>query len=114
MNVSSFVGARTLNNCDAALQQRFRSEDITEEELSGLMEQFVAQAKKGEHKKGGWPDSAYGTSKTGLTVRAPRFVEIHFLSRRHSSFIRVFLCLQVLSMIHARRLSRERPSDGVT
>uniref|UniRef100_G3PBT1 carbonyl reductase (NADPH) n=1 Tax=Gasterosteus aculeatus aculeatus TaxID=481459 RepID=G3PBT1_GASAC len=86
VNVSSFVGARTLNNCDAALQQRFRSEDITEEELSGLMEQFVAQAKKGEHKKGGWPDSAYGTSKTGLTV---------------------------LSMIHARRLSKERPSDGI-
>ncbi|KAM8859621.1 carbonyl reductase [NADPH] 1 isoform 1-T2 [Spinachia spinachia] len=86
VNVSSFVGARTLNNCEAALQQRFRSEDITEEELTGLMEQFVAQAKRGEHKKGGWPDTAYGTSKTGLTV---------------------------LSMIHARRLSKERPSDGI-
>ncbi|XP_034407638.1 carbonyl reductase [NADPH] 1 [Cyclopterus lumpus] len=86
VNVSSFVGARTLNKCTPALQQRFRSEDIAEEELVGLMEQFVEQAKRGEHEKGGWPDSAYGTSKTGLTV---------------------------LSMIHARRLSKERPNDGI-
>ncbi|KAM6922268.1 carbonyl reductase [NADPH] 1 [Lycodopsis pacificus] len=86
VNVSSFVGARTLNKCNTALQQRFRSEDISEEELTGLMEQFVDQAKKGEHEKGGWPDTAYGTSKTGLTV---------------------------LSMIHARRVSKERPNDGI-
>ncbi|XP_031697052.1 carbonyl reductase [NADPH] 1 [Anarrhichthys ocellatus] len=86
VNVSSFVGALTLNKCNAALQQRFRSEDISEEELTGLMEQFVDQAKKGEHQKGGWPGTAYGTSKTGLTV---------------------------LSMIHARRLSKERPDDGI-
>lgn len=69
MNVSSFVGSRTLNQCSPALQQRFRSEDITEEELVGLMEQFVEKAKKGEHKDAGWPETAYGVSKTGLTVR---------------------------------------------
>ncbi|XP_031171846.1 carbonyl reductase [NADPH] 1 [Sander lucioperca] len=86
VNVSSFVGSRTLNKCSAALQQRFRSEDITEEELVGLMQQFVDLAKKGEHQKGGWPDTAYGTSKTGLTT---------------------------LSMILARRLSKERPNDGI-
>ncbi|KAF3841730.1 hypothetical protein F7725_023681 [Dissostichus mawsoni] len=86
VNVSSFVGARTLNKCSAALQQRFRSDDITEEELTGLMEQFVDLAKKGEHEKGGWANSAYGTSKTGLTV---------------------------LTMIHARRLTKERPHDGI-
>ncbi|XP_049455902.1 carbonyl reductase [NADPH] 1-like [Epinephelus fuscoguttatus] len=86
VNVSSFVGSRTLNQCSPALQQRFRSEDITEEELVGLMQQFVDQTKKGEHKKGGWPDTAYGTSKTGVTT---------------------------LSMILARRLSKERPNDGI-
>nr|ACQ58769.1 Carbonyl reductase [Anoplopoma fimbria] len=86
VNVSSFVGSRALNKCKPALQQRFRSEDITEEELVGLMEQFVEQAKSGEHEKGGWPDTAYGMSKTGLTT---------------------------LSMIHARRLSKERPKDGI-
>ncbi|XP_068424057.1 carbonyl reductase [NADPH] 1 [Clinocottus analis] len=86
VNVSSFVGSSTLNKCTPALQQRFRSDDITEEELAGLMQQFVQQAQRGEHGKGGWPDTAYGTSKTGLTV---------------------------LSMIHARRLSKERPNDGI-
>ncbi|XP_041803198.1 carbonyl reductase [NADPH] 1 [Chelmon rostratus] len=86
VNVSSFVGSRALNSCSPALQQRFRSEDITEEELVALMQRFVDEAKKGEHKQGGWPDTAYGTSKTGVTT---------------------------LSMILARRLSKERPNDGI-
>uniref|UniRef100_UPI003AAEC371 carbonyl reductase [NADPH] 1 n=1 Tax=Centroberyx gerrardi TaxID=166262 RepID=UPI003AAEC371 len=86
VNVSSFVGSRTLNNCSPALQERFRSEDLSEEELVGLMEQFVEEAKKGEHKQKGWPDTAYGVSKTGLTT---------------------------LSMILARRLSKERPGDQI-
>ncbi|XP_035519263.1 carbonyl reductase [NADPH] 1 [Morone saxatilis] len=86
VNVSSFVGSRTLNQCSPELQQRFRSEDITEEELVGLMQQFVDKAKKGEHKHGGWPETAYGVSKTGLTT---------------------------LSMILARRLSKERRNDGI-
>lgn len=71
MNVSSFVGVRTLNQCSPALQERFRSEDITEEELVGLMQRFVDEAKRGEHKQGGWPETAYGVSKTGLTVTLP-------------------------------------------
>lgn len=86
VNVSSYVGSRTLNQCSPALQQRFRSDDITEEELVGLMQRFVDQTKKDEHKQGGWPETAYGVSKTGLTT---------------------------LSMILARRLSRERPNDGI-
>lgn len=68
VNVSSFVGVRTLNQCSPALQERFRSEDITEQELVGLMQRFVDEAKRGEHKQGGWPDTSYGVSKTGLTV----------------------------------------------
>eukprot|EP00066_Takifugu_rubripes_P002200 XP_003963969.1 PREDICTED: carbonyl reductase [NADPH] 1 [Takifugu rubripes] len=86
VNVSSFVGVRTLNQCSPALQERFRSEDITEEELVGLMQRFVDEAKRGEHKQGGWPETAYGVSKMGLTT---------------------------LSMILARRLSKERPSDAI-
>uniref|UniRef100_A0A4W6BSA9 carbonyl reductase (NADPH) n=1 Tax=Lates calcarifer TaxID=8187 RepID=A0A4W6BSA9_LATCA len=86
VNVSSFVSSRTLNQCSPALQQRFRSEDITEDELVGLMQQFVDKTKTGEHKQAGWPETAYGVSKTGLTT---------------------------LSMILARRLSKERPSDGI-
>ncbi|XP_029030714.1 carbonyl reductase [NADPH] 1-like [Betta splendens] len=86
VNVSSFVGSRTLNQCSPTLQQRFRSEDITEEELVALMQQFVDLAKAGEHQQAGWPGTAYGVSKTGLTV---------------------------LSMILARRLSKQRPNDGI-
>ncbi|XP_029376278.1 carbonyl reductase [NADPH] 1 [Echeneis naucrates] len=86
VNISSFVGVRTLNHCSPALQQRFRSEDITEDELVGLMEQFVDKTNVGEHKAAGWPETAYGVSKTGLTT---------------------------LSMILARRLSKDRPNDGI-
>ncbi|KAM6916666.1 carbonyl reductase [NADPH] 1 isoform 2-T2 [Xenentodon cancila] len=86
VNVSSFVSCRTLKQCSPDLQQRFRSEDITEDELVGLMQRFIDETKKGVHKEGGWPETAYGVSKTGLTT---------------------------LSMILARRLSKERPNDGI-
>ncbi|XP_041866320.1 carbonyl reductase [NADPH] 1-like [Melanotaenia boesemani] len=86
VNMSSFVGSQTLNKCSPELQQRFRSNDITEDELVGLMQRFVDEAKRGEHKNSGWPDTAYGISKTGLTT---------------------------LSLILARRLSKERPNDGI-
>ncbi|XP_077468840.1 carbonyl reductase [NADPH] 1 [Stigmatopora argus] len=86
VNVSSFVSVRSLNKCGPRLQERFRSPDITEEELTGLMEDFVALAKEDQHKVQGWPDTAYGVSKIGVTT---------------------------LSMIHARRLSKERPNDKI-
>ena len=77
VNISSFVGSRTLNQCSPALQERFRSEDLSEEELVGLMQRFVEETKKDEHKKGGWPNTAYGVSKTGVTVRLIGFSAIH-------------------------------------
>uniref|UniRef100_I3IZC7 carbonyl reductase (NADPH) n=2 Tax=Oreochromis niloticus TaxID=8128 RepID=I3IZC7_ORENI len=86
VNVSSMVSISALNKCNLDLQQRFRNENITEEELVELMQRFVDEAKKGEHKERGWPDTAYGVSKIGVTV---------------------------LSMIHARRLTKERPNDGI-
>ncbi|XP_062256786.1 carbonyl reductase [NADPH] 1 [Platichthys flesus] len=86
VNVSSFVGQRALTQCSPELQKRFRSEDITEDELVGLMQQFVDATKKNEHKQGGWPETAYGVSKTGLTT---------------------------LTMILARQLTKERPSDKI-
>ncbi|KAM9726720.1 carbonyl reductase [NADPH] 1-like [Menidia menidia] len=86
VNVSSFVGVRTLNGCSPELQQRFRSLELSEDELLALMQSFVEQAQRGEHLQNGWPQTAYGVSKTGLTA---------------------------LSMILARRLSKERPNDGI-
>ncbi|XP_028279927.1 carbonyl reductase [NADPH] 1-like [Parambassis ranga] len=86
VNVSSMIGSQALSQSSPALQQRFRSQDITEDEVVGLMQRFVNEAKKDEHKQGGWPTTAYGVSKMGLTT---------------------------LSMILARRLSIERPNDGI-
>ncbi|XP_020338259.1 carbonyl reductase [NADPH] 1 [Oncorhynchus kisutch] len=86
VNVSSVMSSIALNRCSPELQARFRSNDITEEELVGLMERFVQEAQAGAHSQGGWPDTAYGVSKTGLTV---------------------------LSRIHARKLRHERPADQI-
>uniref|UniRef100_UPI004038930B carbonyl reductase [NADPH] 1-like n=1 Tax=Callospermophilus lateralis TaxID=76772 RepID=UPI004038930B len=68
VNVSSVLSLVYLKLCSPELQQKFRSETITEEELVGLMNKFVEDAKNGVHKKEGWPNSAYGVSKIGVTV----------------------------------------------
>ncbi|XP_008298349.1 carbonyl reductase [NADPH] 1-like [Stegastes partitus] len=86
VNMSSTIGSNALKKCSSDLQQRLRSDDITEDELAALMQRFVDEAKKGEHRQGGWPDTAYGVSKMGLTV---------------------------LTVIQARRLSKERPTDAI-
>lgn len=114
VNVSSILGTCTLNQCSTALQERFRSEDITEEELVGLMQQFVDETKQNKHKQGGWPETAYGVSKTGLTVTSSADATRVKSQIRQSDIKTVMcVCLQTLSMILARRLSKERPNDGV-
>ncbi|XP_076799285.1 carbonyl reductase [NADPH] 1-like isoform X2 [Arvicanthis niloticus] len=86
VNVSSLISLEALRNCSPELQQKFRSETITEEELEGLMKKFVEDTKKGIHEKEGWPNSAYGVSKIGVTV---------------------------LSRIHARKLNKQRRGDKI-
>ncbi|XP_026865957.2 carbonyl reductase [NADPH] 1 [Electrophorus electricus] len=86
VNISSMSGSMALHACSPELQARFRSDDITEEELVGLMERFVKDTQEGSHSKKGWPNSAYGVSKLGLTT---------------------------LTRIQARRLMEERPGDGI-
>ncbi|KAJ8352476.1 hypothetical protein SKAU_G00239520 [Synaphobranchus kaupii] len=86
VNVSSVMSSIALKNCSSELQARFRSSDITEEELVMLMEKFVQEAQNGEHTQKGWPNTAYGVSKIGLTV---------------------------LSKIQARRLREERTGDQI-
>ncbi|XP_057552085.1 carbonyl reductase [NADPH] 1-like [Hippopotamus amphibius kiboko] len=74
VNVSSGYGFKALENCSLELQQKFRSETITEEELVGLMNKFVEDTKDGLHRKEGWPDPytsdglVYGVTKLGVTV----------------------------------------------
>ncbi|MCI4393744.1 hypothetical protein PGIGA_G00161020 [Pangasianodon gigas] len=86
VNVSSVMGSIALSRCSPDLQARFRSNDITEEELVGLMERFVKDAQEGTHTQRGWPETAYGMSKTGLTT---------------------------LTRIHAWRLTQERAGDEI-
>ncbi|XP_043846990.1 carbonyl reductase [NADPH] 1-like isoform X1 [Dromiciops gliroides] len=86
VNVSSVMSVRSLQKCSPELQQKFRSDTITEEELVGLMEKFVEDTKKGVHEKEGWPNTAYGVSKIGVTV---------------------------LSRIHARQLNEKRKGDNI-
>ncbi|KAG7453983.1 hypothetical protein MATL_G00264200 [Megalops atlanticus] len=86
VNVSSVMSSIALKQCSPELQARFRSNDITEEELVGLMERFVREAQSGVHTQTGWPSMAYGVSKIGVTV---------------------------LSRIQAWRLQKERPVDKI-
>ena len=87
VNVSSFVSVNSLKKCSPELQQKFRSETITEEELVGLMNKFVEDTKNGVHRKEGWPDNnTYGVAKLGITA---------------------------LSRIQARKLSEQRGGDKI-
>ncbi|XP_075399484.1 carbonyl reductase [NADPH] 1 [Tenrec ecaudatus] len=86
VNVSSMVSLRALKSCSPELQEKFRSDTITEEELVALMNKFIEDTKKGVHQKEGWPNTAYGVSKIGVTV---------------------------LSRIYARNLSAQRPGDKI-
>ena len=87
VNVSSSVSVSSLKKCSPELQQKFRSETITEEELVGLMNKFVEDTKNGVHRKEGWPDNnTYGVAKLGITA---------------------------LSRIQARKLSEQRGGDKI-
>ncbi|KAK2522037.1 carbonyl reductase [NADPH] 1 [Columba livia] len=68
VNVSSMVINSALKGCSQELQQKFRSDTITEDELVKLMTKFVEDTKKNVHEKEGWPNTAYGVSKIGVTV----------------------------------------------
>ncbi|XP_004634410.1 carbonyl reductase [NADPH] 1-like [Octodon degus] len=86
VNVSSILSLSTLKQCSPELQQKFRSETLTEEELVGLMNKFVEDVSNGVQEKEGWPSSTYGVSKIGVTA---------------------------LSRIHAWKLSEERRGDKI-
>jgi NAD(P)-dependent dehydrogenase (short-subunit alcohol dehydrogenase family) len=70
VNVSSISGKMALNRCSDAL----RSELLgcrTIDEVSRYMTKFVHDVKNGNHTELGWPSSAYGISKSGVTLVTP-------------------------------------------
>lgn len=68
VNISSLEGSKALENCSADLQKKFRCETLTEEDLVDLMKKFVEDTDSEMHEREGWPNSAYGVSKLGVTV----------------------------------------------
>uniref|UniRef100_A0A452HIL0 carbonyl reductase (NADPH) n=1 Tax=Gopherus agassizii TaxID=38772 RepID=A0A452HIL0_9SAUR len=86
VNVSSMASVSALARCSQDLQQKFRNDTITEQELVKLMTKFVEDTKNGVHEKEGWPNTAYGVSKIGVTV---------------------------LSRIQAQMLNKERKADRI-
>uniref|UniRef100_A0A672P0Y9 carbonyl reductase (NADPH) n=2 Tax=Sinocyclocheilus grahami TaxID=75366 RepID=A0A672P0Y9_SINGR len=86
VNVSSFVSKKSPDQCSPELQAKFRNKDLSEEELCLLMGEFVQAAQAGNHTAQGLPNTAYGTTKIGVTV---------------------------LSRIQARVLTETRPGDGI-
>ncbi|KAK7800898.1 hypothetical protein U0070_007042 [Myodes glareolus] len=68
VNVSCLQGSKALENCSEDLQEKFRCDTLTEGDLVDLMKKFVEDTKNEVHEREGWPDSAYGVSKLGVTV----------------------------------------------
>ncbi|XP_004615385.2 carbonyl reductase [NADPH] 3 [Sorex araneus] len=68
VNISSLQGSRALEHCSQELQERFRCDTLTEDDLVDLMKKFVEDARNEVHEREGWPSSAYGVSKLGVTV----------------------------------------------
>ncbi|ROT78111.1 Carbonyl reductase [Penaeus vannamei] len=72
VTLSSFVGFLPRVNGDEpqafSLREKLSSEELTEDELSDLMNQFVETAKDGTWTEAGWQSSAYSVSKVGVTA----------------------------------------------
>jgi len=70
VHVSSTTSLWNLNKCSAEKQAKFRSNTITLDELTAVMDSFVHHAKHGDYSKEGFGYSAYGMSKVGMTAMA--------------------------------------------
>lgn len=66
VNVSSTVGKLSL--VKPHLQEKFKDPQLTEKGLVDLMKQFVSDVAAGDHTSKGWPNTAYGMSKVGVTA----------------------------------------------
>mmetsp|Transcript_9017 Transcript_9017/g.25267 ORF Transcript_9017/g.25267 Transcript_9017/m.25267 type:complete len:275 (-) Transcript_9017:64-888(-) len=88
VNVGSMAGS--VKKCSEDLQRRFLNPDLTVEELSGLVEDFVRLARNGEHQNNGWPNTAYGVSK--IAVHALTRIQARELAQRMNGSSAVAVC----------------------
>ncbi|XP_056021918.1 carbonyl reductase [NADPH] 1-like [Ostrea edulis] len=68
VNVSSIFSTFTIKKCSNEVKEKFLNKKLTTKELSGLMNDFIQAAKNGNHTSKGYPDSAYGMSKVGVSA----------------------------------------------
>lgn len=66
--LASIVAEWSLKKCSEKNQSLFKSPDITEEQLTKIMEEFVEAADAGTHESLGFANTAYGMSKVGVLV----------------------------------------------
>ena len=53
---------------DESLKQKLANDNLTSEELDGLMNDFIDGTQDGTHSQKGWPNSTYVVSKVGLSA----------------------------------------------
>jgi len=68
VNVSSSAGQSGLANVSETLRRRFLKDDLTVEELNGMMNDFIEGVRVGDWKAKGWIGTTYGVSKIGMTM----------------------------------------------
>ena len=83
VNVSSMSGRSAMRHMSEERRQQLLAKDLTEQQLDALMEQFVSDVKEGKWKERGWPNSAYGTSKAGVTM----LTRIHARDQKDNSIL---------------------------
>jgi carbonyl reductase 1 len=67
VNVSSQAGLLSIIP-SAELRSKLQSDDLKMPELVDIIEDFIKHAKAGDHSAHGYPSSAYGMSKVGVTA----------------------------------------------
>lgn len=67
VNVSSMVSKMAIDRCSVELRNQLKA-CTTISELSSFMTKFVTDVRNGNHQQLGWPQTAYGVSKIGMSL----------------------------------------------
>ncbi|XP_022342651.2 carbonyl reductase [NADPH] 1-like isoform X1 [Crassostrea virginica] len=68
VNVSSMASTFAIKKCSEEVKSKFLNNKLSVDELTNLMNEFINAAKNGSHERKGYPSSAYGMSKVGVSV----------------------------------------------
>lgn len=74
VNVSSMAGKMAIDGCSEQLRNQLKACQ-TIFDLNAFMSKFVTDVRNGNHQQLGWPQTAYGVSKLGVTLMT--FIQQH-------------------------------------